>query len=125
MHLTVLCSNFLVCPHMLDILEQRVLPDIIYEDKDIEEIIAMTQYHKKKQINEIIETETQFVQMSQEPIIIQSHRPSRVVPSNERYNKLHSVFQNLLPEQQLQIKTDLRRCCTYLKYKSLPSLSSY
>ena len=54
---------------MLVILEQRVMPEIIDEDKDIDEIIAMTHYHKKKQINEIIETGTQFVQMSQEPII--------------------------------------------------------
>ena len=49
---------------MLVILEQRVMPEIIDEDKGIDEIIAMTHYHKKKQINEIIETGTQFVQMS-------------------------------------------------------------
>jgi len=72
------------------------MPEIIDEDKDIDEIIAMTHYHKKKQINEIIETGTQFVQMSQEPIIIQSQRPPRAVPANDRYNQLHSVFQRFV-----------------------------
>ena len=81
---------------MLVILEQRVMPEIIDEDKGIDEIIAMTHYHKKKQINEIIETGTQFVQMSQEPIIIQSQRPPRAVPANDRYNQLHSVFQRFV-----------------------------
>ena len=89
-------SYFFVCPHMLVILEQRVMPEIIDEDKGIDEIIAMTHYHKKKPINEIIETGTQFVQMSQEPIIIQSQRPPRAVPANDRYNQLHSVFQRFV-----------------------------
>ena len=81
---------------MLVILEQRVMPEIIDEDKDIDEIITLSHYHKKKQINEIIETGTQFVQMSQEPIIIQSQRPPRAVPANDRYNQLHSVFQRFV-----------------------------
>jgi hypothetical protein len=89
-------SYFFVCPHMLVILEQRVMPEIIDEDKDIDEIITLSHYHKKKQINEIIETGTQFVQMSQEPIIIQSQRPPRAVPANDRYNQLHSVFQRFV-----------------------------
>ena len=34
--------------------------------------------------------------MSQEPIIIQSQRPPRAVPANDRYNQLHSVFQRFV-----------------------------
>ena len=81
---------------MLVILEQRVMPEIIDEDKDIDEIITLSHYHKKKQINEIIETGTEFVQMSQESIIIQSQRPPIAVPANDRYNQLHSVFQRFV-----------------------------
>jgi len=41
---------------------------------------------------EIIDQASQFTQFSQEPIVIQSTRP-REVPNNQRYHKLHAVFQ--------------------------------
>jgi len=81
-----------VCPHMLVILEQRVLPDLQDENKDITDIIAMTSIYKKKQATEIIDHASQFTQFSQEPIVIQSTRP-REVPDNQRYHKLYAVFQ--------------------------------
>ena len=81
-----------VCPHMLVILEQRVLPDLQDENKDITDIIAMTSIFKKKQATEIIDHASQFTQFSQEPIVIQSTRP-REVPDNQRYHKLYAVFQ--------------------------------
>jgi hypothetical protein len=77
---------------MLVILEQRVLPDLQDENKDITDIIAMTSIFKKKQATEIIDHASQFTQFSQEPIVIQSTRP-REVPDNQRYHKLHAVFQ--------------------------------
>jgi len=34
--------------------------------------------------------------MTQEPIITQSNRPSRIVPINQRYHQLNSVFQRFV-----------------------------
>ena len=81
-----------VCPHMVVILEQIVLPDLQDENKDITDIIAMTSIFKKKQATEIIDHASQFTQFSQEPIVIQSTRP-REVPDNQRYHKLHESFE--------------------------------
>ncbi len=50
-----------VCPHMLVILEQRVLPDLQDENKDITDIIAMTSIFKKKQATEIIDHASHFL----------------------------------------------------------------
>ena len=80
--------------------------------------------------------------MSQEPIIIQSQRPPRAVPANDRYNQLHSVFQRFvaratnanqngfekmlysferLTELSYQNQTDLHFCKQYF----FPQVSCY
>ena len=66
-----------VCPHMLVILEQRVLPDLQDENKDITDIIAMTCIYKKKQATEIIDHASQFTQFSDRHSINTSKRSSR------------------------------------------------
>ena len=79
------------CPHMLVILEEKILPSLL-EEKDISELLAMKELYKKQSVETVIEQASQFA--TQEPIIFQSSRPAQKTASS-RYNQLHSVFQRL------------------------------
>ena len=79
---------------MLAVLERKILPDFENENPDIVEIVNMNHIYKKCNVNEVAKRASHFAtQVTQDPIISQSSRPSKDVPSNTRYNQLNSIFQ--------------------------------